>query len=140
MQIAKPFKFLQRLSDGSIPKEVRQYFEPKIGIDVEIGPNVVIESGYYKPTIISKGCKIGPNVVIGHDTFIGEHVIICAGAIIAGRVEIGPRAFIGIGAKILNRRRIGADSLIGAGAVVVKDVIDNEVVAGVPARRLRIKE
>jgi acetyltransferase-like isoleucine patch superfamily enzyme len=46
-------------------------------------------------------------------------------------------ASIGSGAIIMGGITIGAGGLIGAGAVVTRDVADNEVVAGVPARLLR---
>jgi acetyltransferase-like isoleucine patch superfamily enzyme len=47
-------------------------------------------------------------------------------------------ASIGSGAVILCGVTIGAGALIGAGAVVTRNVAPNEVVAGVPARTLRI--
>jgi acetyltransferase-like isoleucine patch superfamily enzyme len=51
---------------------------------------------------------------------------------ISTRVKKG--ASIGSGAVILCGVTIGENALIGAGAVVTKDVPDNAVVAGVPAR------
>jgi UDP-2-acetamido-3-amino-2,3-dideoxy-glucuronate N-acetyltransferase len=48
-------------------------------------------------------------------------------------------ASIGSGAVILAGVTIGAAALIGAGAVVTHDVVDNAVVAGVPARVLRMR-
>ena len=46
-------------------------------------------------------------------------------------------ASIGSGAVVLCGVTIGENAVVGAGAVVTKDVNDNEVVAGVPARLLR---
>jgi UDP-perosamine 4-acetyltransferase len=55
-------------------------------------------------------------------------------------VRIGGRATVGIGATIIDGITVGMNSFVGAGAVVVKDVPDNVVVAGVPAKVLRKNE
>lgn len=51
-----------------------------------------------------------------------------------GKVIIGDRCFIGLGAIILPNVKIGNDCIIGAGSVVTKDIPENSVVAGNPAR------
>jgi len=64
-------------------------------------------------------------------------VTIAPGATILGRVKVGDGAYIGASSTILPERVIGKESTVGAGAVVTHDVFDRDVVAGVPARRLR---
>lgn len=90
------------------------------------------------------GVVVHPNVTIGDDVRIYHHVTI-AGEMPIGapeRVVIGDRVTIGAHAVILPRPyrglSIGADSIIGAGAVVTEDVPEHAVVAGVPARVIRI--
>ncbi len=51
-----------------------------------------------------------------------------------GCIEIGDNVFIGAGTKILYDVRIGSNVVIGTGSLVNKDIPDNCVVAGVPAR------
>lgn len=51
-----------------------------------------------------------------------------------GRVVIGNRVFIGANSTILMNTKIGDDVIVGAGSVVTKDIPDNSVVAGNPAR------
>ena len=51
-----------------------------------------------------------------------------------GRVQIGNRVFVGANTTILMNTRIGDDVIIGAGSMVTKDIPDNSVVAGNPAR------
>ena len=51
-----------------------------------------------------------------------------------GCIEIMDNVFIGTNVTILNNVRIGSNVIVAAGAVVTKDVPDNSVVGGVPAR------
>ena len=46
---------------------------------------------------------------------------------------------VGLGAAVLQGRRVGCNVVIGAGAVVVRDVLDDVVVTGVPARVLKAR-
>lgn len=51
-----------------------------------------------------------------------------------GCIEIGDNVFIGANSTILLNVRIGKNVIIGAGSLVLRDIPDNSVVAGVPAR------
>lgn len=57
-----------------------------------------------------------------------------AGITLCGEVEIGEFTVIGAGATILPRIKIGKNVAIGAGSVVTKDINDNQIVYGNPAR------
>jgi acetyltransferase-like isoleucine patch superfamily enzyme len=54
-------------------------------------------------------------------------------------VRIGAGADIGVNAVILPGVTVGAGAIVGAGAVVTRDVPPNAVVAGVPARVIRMR-
>lgn len=54
-----------------------------------------------------------------------------------GRVELDDFCFIGAGTIICSPVRIGKNSIIGAGSVVTKDIPDNEIWAGCPAKFIR---
>ena len=58
-------------------------------------------------------------------------------ASLAGNVKVGDFATIGTNSTILPNVTIGKESYVGAGAVVNKDVPDNQVDVGVPAKFLR---
>lgn len=53
-----------------------------------------------------------------------------------GCIEVGDNVWIGTGSRILYDVRIGSNVIIGAGTLVNKDIPDNSVVAGVPAKRI----
>ena len=57
-----------------------------------------------------------------------------------GDIVIGDNCYISTGVTILGPVTIGNNVTIGAGAVVTKDIPDNAIVGGVPAKIIRIKE
>ncbi|VXD11307.1 Serine acetyltransferase [Planktothrix serta PCC 8927] len=100
-------------------------------------------------TQISKGFYIGHfgGIIINQDVKIGENCNISQGVTIGvgGRGEnsgcpvIGDRVFIGPGAKIFGKIKIGNDVAIGANAVVTKDLPDQAVAVGIPAKIVSYK-
>mgnify|MGYP001564574667 CR=1 FL=1 len=102
------------------------------GIDIQpgcdIGPGLYI--GHYGSIFLPNGVKIGKFCNISHENTIG----------VAGRnekrglPEIGDFVYICPGAKIIGKIKIGSNVAIGANAVVTKDLPDNAVAVGVPAK------
>lgn len=90
--------------------------------------------------LIGKHCIINTNSTIDHDCSIGDYVHVAPSAGLAGNVEIGEGSYIGLGAFIIQGIKIGKWCIIGAGSVVIRDVPDYSVVAGVPAKFIRINE
>lgn len=115
-----------------------------------IGPHVTIaDEGVY----ILQATQIMPFVTIEKDVMIsaGSNVIhhchLSQGTFISNGVNFGAfvvaekYAYIGMGSTVMTGVKVvGEDCLVGAGAVVVKDVPVKAIVAGVPAKVLRIKE
>ena len=118
----------------------------------QIGRNCKIDAFVYieEDVKIGDNCKIRPFVFIPNGVTIGDNVFIAPCVAFANdkyprvsgqwklmpiRVKNG--ASIGAGAIILPGVTIGEKSIVGAGAVVTKDVPDNAIVAGNPARVLR---
>lgn len=78
---------------------------------------------------------INNNSVVGHDSKLSQFVHLSLGAIICGNSRVGENTLIGANATILPGITIGKNCVIGAGAVVTKDVSDNEIWFGNPAKR-----
>lgn len=108
-----------------------------IGDDVEIGNHVSIAQGTIDPTRIRSHVKIDDCVFIAHNVQIDEASYIIAGAEISGSVTIGKRVWVSPEATVINKVSIGDDALVGIGAVVTRNVPQNTVVSGVPAKVLR---
>ncbi|HYW46003.1 MAG: acyltransferase [Terriglobales bacterium] len=118
----------------------------RIGTFVEIQKNAIIGKNVKvsSHTFICEGVTIEDDCFIGHNvSFINDKYPRATAAggqlqteadwkVVATRVKRG--ASIGTSATILCGVTIGENAIVGAGSVVTKDVPDNAIVAGVPAR------
>ena len=103
--------------------------------NVEIHSHVNIDRGTLGYTIIGKGTKIDKFCHIGHNVVIGEHCVITAHSMLGGSAQIGDNAWIAPCACIRDGGiKIGSHAFVGMAAVVTKDVPENTVVMGMPAR------
>ena len=115
---------------------------------VEIGDNCVIMMGAVLNigAVIGERTMIDMNVVVGGRAIVGKDCHIGAGTVLAGVIEppnaepvvIGDNVLIGANAVVLEGIKVGKGAVIAAGSVVVKDVDENTVVAGVPAKVIKI--
>jgi acetyltransferase-like isoleucine patch superfamily enzyme len=63
-------------------------------------------------------------------------VHIAPGAVLAGNISVGENSFIGANSVVRQGVKIGSGVILGAGSVVIKNIPDNEIWAGNPAKKL----
>jgi acetyltransferase EpsM len=109
--------------------------------DVNVGEGTTISPGVVLNSAVRLGrfVIISPSATLHHDTMVGNYTLIAAGARLA-KANVGDGAVIGMNAVVLPGITIGSGAIVGAGAVVNRDVGENRVVAGVPARVLRTND
>lgn len=115
---------------GPVKSAFIQWYRPgdkyfSISVTTKIGKSMWIAHPY--ATIINAE-EIGDNFSCIHCTTIGAH---------KGRAIIGNNVSLGANVTIIGNVHIGNNVTVGAGSVVVKDVPDNCIVAGNPARIIK---
>ncbi len=150
----------QSLNNVSVGKDVKIFnFVNAYGCSIDDGSKVGAFVEIQKGATIGKNCKISSHSFICEGVHIEDNVFIGHGVMFTN--DLFPRATnedgsiqnesdwkvvettikkgasIGSNATILAGIVIGRNALVGAGAVVTKDVPDNTVVAGVPAKIIK---
>ena len=133
-------------------KEIPARIEPGAIIrdQVEIGDNAVIMMGAIINigAVIGEGTMIDMGAVLGGRATVGKNCHVGAGAVLAGVIEpasatpviVEDDVLIGANAVIIEGVHIGRGAVVAAGAVVIEDVPENAVVAGCPARVIKMKD
>jgi sugar O-acyltransferase (sialic acid O-acetyltransferase NeuD family) len=114
------------LADGT----ARLCTSAEIGPGLQAMPEVIVHNN----AVIGRQCLLNTRSLIEHDCILEEGVEIGPGATLAGRVFVGANTWICTGATVRPRVRIGPNTIIGAGAVVVSNMPEGVVAAGVPAK------
>ena len=117
---------------------------------VEIGDGAVIMMGAILNigAVVGEGTMIDMGAVLGGRAMVGKHCHIGAGAVLAGVVEpasavpviVEDNVLVGANAVVIEGVHVGRDAVVAAGSVVIEDVPEGSVVAGVPARVIKMKD
>ena len=133
-------------------KDVPARIEPGAIIreQVQIGANAVIMMGAILNigAVVGSGTMIDMGAVLGGRATVGSNCHVGAGAVLAGVIEpasatpviVEDNVLIGANAVVIEGCRIGHDAVVAAGAIVVEDVPPYAVVAGCPARVIKMKD
>lgn len=114
---------------------VKHVGETHIKNNVCIGDNTDICNSLFEgATLVSENAKIDNLVHVAHNCYIGKNAVVTAGTILCGSSILDEGAWIGVNSSILNRVRVGKNSLIGIGSVVTRNIDDNGIAFGIPAK------
>ena len=109
-----------------------------IGKNSSIGSNTTIDRAVFDSTIIGDFSNIDNLVQIAHNVVIGDFAVIAAQVGVAGSTQIGNNIKIGGQAGIAGHLVIGDNVTIAAKSGVTKNIPDNNVVAGFPAKDINL--
>ncbi len=130
----------KELSDEEIDTLIHPF--SSISKLAKIGPGSIIHTGVtIEPdTVVGRGCIINNGSKLCHDISIGDYTHIAPKVTVTGRVSIGKNVWVGTGTTILDGITIGNNCFIGAGSLVLKDIPDNTLAYGSPAKIVRSLE
>jgi len=115
------------------PKAEVGCYNTFIGTGSTLMTGVVITSNVE----VQEGCLVNLNCTIGHNTLIGKFAELSPGVHVSGNCQVGDFCSLGTGCVILPKVRIGNGAVVGAGAVVTKNISDDQIVVGVPAKSIK---
>ena len=109
-----------------------------IGKNSSIGSNTTIDRAVFDSTKVGEFSNIDNLVQIAHNVIIGNHAIIASQVGIAGSTVIGDYVKIGGQAGISGHLKIGNNVTIAGKSGVTKNILDNKIVAGFPAKDINL--
>lgn len=135
-------KVLSRLETSSNIYPVLVHPDVRKSNSVQFGEGCIICSGCILTVniIIGKHVIINLDSTVGHDAIIGDYSTILPSVNVSGHVRIEDEVSVGTGSKIIQEVSVGKNTIIGAGAVVTKDIPENVVAVGMPAKPIKTRE
>ena len=104
---------------------------------IAAGTVVMAKAAVNPEAQIGEGVIVNTAAVIEHDVVLGDYSHVSPNAAFGGAASLGALSHLGVGVSVLPCIRVGARSTVGAGAVVNRDLPDDVVAVGVPARIIR---
>lgn len=131
---------------------------------IDLIPDFIFVNAIHPSVIVGNSTKIGVGIVamagvvfnpladigdftffatgaqVEHDNIISEFASISAGSITGGYVKLGKFSALTLGVTVLDRLSIGENTVVGAGSLLLKDLPDNVLAYGNPAKIIRTRK
>lgn len=132
----------QKLEKDGIPTATLIHPDVHIPETTKVGRGVTIQNGCFIScnVEIEDYVFIQPQVNIGHDCVLKEGCIVSGMANLAGAVTIGRYTYVGLSVAVKEKVAIGNDAIIGMYSAVYKDIPDEMIAMGNPARPMKRNE
>jgi len=101
-----------------------------LGEGVIIAPFVSVQAS----ARIAKNVAVNTQAIVGHHVVVSDHAVISSQVNLGGASTVGAKSYVGMGASVRELLKIGSSSIIGMGSVVYKDIPDEMIALGNPAR------
>jgi sugar O-acyltransferase (sialic acid O-acetyltransferase NeuD family) len=113
-----------------------------IGRNVELGAGIVMMANVVvnPNSVIDDFCILNTGAQLEHNCFMGAFSHLSAGSITGGKVSIGKYSAITLGVIIMDRVNIGENTVVGSNSLVTKDLPDNVLAYGNPAKIIRLRK
>lgn len=105
----------------------------ELGIGINLMQRALISS----EVKIADGVLVNAGSFIHHNVELGKFCEISPGVVLTGGIEVGEYTSIGSCTIVIPKIKIGKNCIIGAGSVIIKNIPDNELWAGNPARFIK---
>ena len=109
----------------------------KYGNTIGEGCNIMTGTVITNDIMVGEGVLVNLNCTIGHDSKIGKFVEMSPNVNISGNCTIGDYSVLGTNAIVLPKISIGKNVIVGAGSLVTKDLPDNCLAIGIPAKVIK---
>jgi sugar O-acyltransferase (sialic acid O-acetyltransferase NeuD family) len=127
----------------TFPVVISPYSFVPQSVELEMGEGAIVAQIFNH---LTPGMKVGKFVwinsynTLGHNAIIGDYTTLYSNIMMGGESQIGEYCVVGTGTIIKPGVKIGNNVTIGAGTLVIKDIPDNVVIVGSPAKIIKQKE
>lgn len=106
--------------------------------NVSIGKGVILYPGVSinYDSIVDDFVIINMNCAIGHNCSVSTYSTLAPGVNLAGYTQIGEAVDVGIGVSTKQQVKIGNNAIIGGQTMLIKNVLENTKIIGVPGRAI----